>query len=248
LIIDVAGKLRPNDVEAEDLGAAFHDIWRRDWAPNPEKPMIIMNFINTFVGNPADIAPDEQHLTIGSISLYPYSRGSIHITDSAGSYDFDAGFLSHVADVKKQVWGYKRARAIARKLPFFKGEVAATHPQYPNGSAAAAIVSSSAEHVGEEMISYSAEDDAAIEAWIRRSVGTTWHSLGTCAMKPREEGGVVDFRLNVYGTQALKVADLSIAPDNIGGNVGNTAFAIGEKAALLVAEDLGINLTIDKEA
>lgn len=30
-------------------------------------------------------------------------------------------------------------------------------------------------------------------------VETTWHSLGTCAMKPREEGGVVDARLNVYG-------------------------------------------------
>jgi GMC oxidoreductase len=32
--------------------------------------------------------------------------------------------------------------------------------------------------------------------------------LGTCAMKPREEGGVVDARLNVYGTQNLKVAGM----------------------------------------
>lgn len=31
-------------------------------------------------------------------------------------------------------------------------------------------------------------------------------------MKPREEGGVVDKRLNVYGTQNLKCADLSICP------------------------------------
>jgi GMC oxidoreductase len=30
--------------------------------------------------------------------------------------------------------------------------------------------------------------------------------LGTCAMKPRQQGGVVDPRLNVYGTQNLKVA------------------------------------------
>jgi hypothetical protein len=29
---------------------------------------------------------------------------------------------------------------------------------------------------------------------------------GTCAMKSREEGGVVDKFLNVYGTQNLKVA------------------------------------------
>jgi hypothetical protein len=32
--------------------------------------------------------------------------------------------------------------------------------------------------------------------------------LGTCAMKPREQGGVVDHRLNVYGTQNLKVAGM----------------------------------------
>ena len=29
---------------------------------------------------------------------------------------------------------------------------------------------------------------------------------GTCAMKPREQGGVVNARLNVYGVQNLKVA------------------------------------------
>ena len=34
--------------------------------------------------------------------------------------------------------------------------------------------------------------------------------LGTCAMKPREETGVVDARLNVYGVQNLKVVDVSV--------------------------------------
>jgi alcohol oxidase len=48
------------------------------------------------------------------------------------------------------------------------------------------------------------------------TVETTWHSLGTCAMKPRAEGGVLDPRLNVFGTQNLKVVDLSLCPDNLG--------------------------------
>lgn len=76
-------------------------------------------------------------------------------------------------------------------------------------------------------------------------------------MKPREQGGVVDARLNVYGTQNLKVAgvfpisplcnmklkqllDCSIPPANVGANTYNTALAIGEKAAVIIVEDLSI--------
>jgi alcohol oxidase len=64
--------------------------------------------------------------------------------------------------------------------------------------------------------------------------------LGTCAMKPRERGGVVDSRLNVYGVQRLKVADLSICPANVAANTYSTALVIGEKAAVIIAEELGI--------
>ena len=80
-------------------------------------------------------------------------------------------------------------------------------------------------------------------------------------MKAREQGGVVDERLNVYGVQNLKIAgkfifflkkslspkllfffsDCSIAPGNVGANTYNTAIAIGEKAAVIIAEDLGIS-------
>ena len=79
-------------------------------------------------------------------------------------------------------------------------------------------------------------------------------------MKPREQGGVVDERLNVYGVRNLKIAgiylttffllnviriwtffsDCSIAPGNVGANTYNTAIAIGEKAAVIIADDLGI--------
>jgi hypothetical protein len=35
-------------------------------------------------------------------------------------------------------------------------------------------------------------------------------------MKPESDQGVVDARLNVYGVMGLKVADMSIAPKNVG--------------------------------
>ncbi|ETW76777.1 GMC oxidoreductase 3 [Heterobasidion irregulare TC 32-1] len=98
-----------------------------------------------------------------------------------------------------------------------------------------------------EDIQYSKEDDEAIDNWIADHVETTWHSLGTCgnpvaAMKPRQEGGVVDGRLNVHGTKNLKVADLSICPDNLGTNTYSSALLVGEKAASLLTEDLGLKI------
>lgn len=69
-----------------------------------------------------------------------------------------------------------------------------------------------------------------------------WHSLGTSSMQPLSKGGVVDAKLNVYGTKGLKVADLSIAPHNVGANTYNTALSIGEKAAVLIAKELDLKL------
>jgi alcohol oxidase len=59
-------------------------------------------------------------------------------------------------------------------------------------------------------------------------------------MKPRGRGGVLDPHLNVYGVQGLKVADLSICPSNVGANTYSTALVIGEKAAVIIAEELEI--------
>jgi len=95
-----------------------------------------------------------------------------------------------------------------------------------------------------EELQYSTADVEAIEEWVKRHVETTWHSLGTCSMAPKEgndivKHGVLDPRLNVHGVKGLKVADLSICPDNVGCNTYSTALLIGEKAAMLIAEDLG---------
>jgi len=38
----------------------------------------------------------------------------------------------------------------------------------------------------------------------------------------------------------FSITDCSIAPGNVGANTYNTAISIGEKAAVIIAEDLGI--------
>lgn len=59
-------------------------------------------------------------------------------------------------------------------------------------------------------------------------------------MAPRENKGVVDGNLSVHGLEGLKLADLSIPPENVGANTGNTAFVVGEKAADIFIKELGI--------
>lgn len=91
---------------------------------------------------------------------------------------------------------------------------------------------------------YNKDDLLAVEEWVKRHVESTWHSLGTCSIGPRGgnsivKHGVLDERLNVHGVRNLKVADLSVCPDNVGCNTYSTALLIGEKCAVLTAEDLG---------
>ena len=79
------------------------------------------------------------------------------------------------------------------------------------------------------------------------------NSRGTCAMKSRHEGGVVDKDLNVYGTSSLKIAgssvngimlilDMSITPTIGAAKTASTALVIGEKAVAIIARELGIKM------
>lgn len=186
----------------------------------------------------------------------------MHITGSSvdDPLDFDVGFFSDAGDIdlKKQMWAYKKHREILRRANYFRGELASGHPNFPANSKAA-LVETEVALSDVRDLEYSKEDDEAIEQFLRENVNTTWHSLGTCKMAPREEGGVVDAELNVYGVKGLvrifgcrlhvrlwltllqKVADLSIPPKNVGANTNNTALVIGEKAANIILSELGLN-------
>lgn len=76
------------------------------------------------------------------------------------------------------------------------------------------------------------DDDAALEAFIRDTVATTYHPVGTCKMGPSADStAVVDPQLRVHGIDGLRVADASIMPDLIGGNTSAPSMMIGERAA-----------------
>ncbi|KAI7363642.1 alcohol oxidase, partial [Hortaea werneckii] len=241
--VDVCSKFRPNEKEVRAMGPAFEAVWKQDFKDKPSKPLIMAAPMNCHLGDPS-LVPAEQFFVWATYSAYPYSRGNIHITgpDWEDIPHFETGFFTDELDILVHIWGYKKIREIMRRTNFYRGELELTHPQFPVGSKASLECHEKCP-ASEEVqdLAYDAEDDKAIEQYLRKNIGTTWHSLGTCKMAPREEGGVVDAKLNVYGVQNLKVIDLSIPPGNVGANTANTAYVIGEKGADIIMRELGLD-------
>jgi hypothetical protein len=46
--IDVAGKIRPTNSEAAELGPEFQAAWDRDYKDAPERPLMLMGVVSRF--------------------------------------------------------------------------------------------------------------------------------------------------------------------------------------------------------
>ncbi|CAG8955709.1 hypothetical protein HYFRA_00010975 [Hymenoscyphus fraxineus] len=162
-------------------------------------------------------------LTIACELSYPLSRGSVHISTSS-AFDrptIDPAYYSNPLDLEIQ----------ARHVRFFE-TIVKTDP-LASLLKTGGIRSPGFANIGDDL-------DAAKE-YIRRTSISGWHPVGTCAMKPKEAGGVVNPRLLVYGTRNLRVVDASIMPFICRGNTQSTVYAIAEKAADIIKEDFKIS-------
>ncbi|KIW99033.1 uncharacterized protein Z519_00696 [Cladophialophora bantiana CBS 173.52] len=251
--LEIFGRWRPSTSEVEKIGnPTLTKIWKEEFLPYPSRPLMLTGSFAGYLGPPTDV-PLGQYFTIGNYIPYPRSRGYVHITrkDVDAPLEISTGFFEGAGDVDLDVhvWAYKRTREIARRLNSYRGEATIGHPTFAASSKAALVAldtsaaAEAAKHGKQlEDLEYSAEDDEAIKACIRERVATAWHYLGSAQMRPREEGGVVDKDLNVYGVSKLKIADLSIVPSNVAANTYNTALAVGEKAADIIARELGVTI------
>ena len=59
--------------------------------------------------------------------------------------------------------------------------------------------------------------DADIAKWLKETIETVYHPVGTCKMG-NDEMAVVDDQLKVHGIQNLRVVDASIMPTIVRGN------------------------------
>ena len=146
---------------------------------------------------------------------HPFSRGSTHInsSDVMDKPVFDPHYLSTPYDRYAIGAAAQHLRKIASTPPLRYAWI----DEYEPGLN---VVSS--------------EDDW--QTYARLNFSTIWHPLGTCAMLPKTQGGVVDAELKVYGVDRLRVVDASVIPILVSGHIQTSVYGIAERAAAIVAE------------
>lgn len=146
---------------------------------------------------------------------HPFSRGTIHATspDPTTQATMDPHYFENDFDLEILVQQFKFMRKIAETDPWKSTIVREVNP-------------------GLECTT-----DEQIRDFIRRTCGSTWHTVGSCSMLPREKLGVVNPELKVYGTNNLRVVDISIIPLHIAAHTQSFAYMIGEKAADIIREN-----------
>jgi choline dehydrogenase-like flavoprotein len=81
------------------------------------------------------------------------------------------------------------------------------------------------------------DSDAAIDAWLMRTVSDYVHAVGTCRMgRVGEPAAVVDTDCQVIGYPGLRVCDASVMPDLPRANTHLTTVAIAERLSLKLAD------------
>ena len=89
-----------------------------------------------------------------------------------------------------------------------------------------------------------ANDRASIDQFIRDTALTAYHPAATCRMG-NDARAVVDPQCRVQGIDGLRVADASIMPSIVSGNLNVPTMMIGEKASDMI---LGRTLAADAGA
>ncbi|KAJ7635367.1 GMC oxidoreductase [Roridomyces roridus] len=156
--------------------------------------------------------PGKTYVTMLSVLNHPFSRGTIHAksTDPFDNPEIDPHYFENDFDLENLVQHFKFTRKLAQTEPFKSGVVVETCP------------------------GPGCTSDEAIRDYIKNTHTTTWHTVGSCSMLPKEKQGVVDPELKVYGTTNLRIVDISIIPLHIAAHTHATAYVIAEKAADII--------------
>ena len=160
----------------------------------------------------------KSYATLLGVIMHPFARGSVHINSANASSPpvVDPRYLGNAFDLAATIQAARFLRKMGNTSPFKDLWV----KEYDPG--------------------LETQTDAQWEAYVRENVSTFYHPLGTCAMLPREDGGVVDPELRVYGVRGVRVVDASVIPALISGNIQTAVYGVAERGARIIAKEYGM--------
>ncbi|KAK0617742.1 GMC oxidoreductase [Immersiella caudata] len=195
------------------------DQKRLSFLSNPAVPQLEVIFSDGYTGVKGYPLPDtplygKNFFTLIAAVMHPLSRGSVHITSSNISTHptLNPNYLSNEYDVQAAMTAIKYVRRIANTPPMSDLWVTEYEP-------------------GLVAVPDAANNDALWRDFVTNTTLSIFHPVGTCAMLPRSQGGVVDAKLTVYGTTNLRVVDASVMPVLISGHIQTAVYGIAERAA-----------------
>ncbi|EMC95529.1 hypothetical protein BAUCODRAFT_24578 [Baudoinia panamericana UAMH 10762] len=168
------------------------------------------------IRNPVIGAPEGNYVTLRSMLSHPLSTGYSHITsaDPRAKPEIRFNYYSHPVDL----------------------EVHARHMQILTRIAQAEPLASYIKPGGKQApVEYPADSVESAKELCRAYSSTNYHPCSTCAL-----GEVVDGRLSVNGVKNLRIVDASVIPLIPRGNIITTVYAIAERAADIISEDLHV--------
>ena len=160
---------------------------------------------------PAALQAPETGFALVAAVMAPDSKGSVRLAsaDPAAAPLIDQGFLTEARDLDRLEAGVAIARRAAAGDAFDAFRKAEVWP-------------------GPDV-----DTSAGLRGYIRRSVESYYHPVGTCRLGS-DTDAVVDLQLRVRGVACLRVADASVMPTIPNANPNATVLAVAERAAAVI--------------
>jgi choline dehydrogenase len=160
-------------------------------------------------GNPAQPL-DGGKIVFGAVLCTPLSRGYVRVR-SANPADppvVQPNYLACEVEMLAHLEGIKLTRDLAHTRSFH-------------------------DFVDQELAPGASKTELELRDYVRSNATTIWHPGGTCKMG-YDNTAVVDPQLRVHGVDGMRVADASVMPGTVAGNINAACIMIGEKAADLI--------------
>jgi choline dehydrogenase len=177
-----------------------------------------------YANTAADAVPAADGIKLHVTLLRPHSVGSMSLrsSDPADPPLVDPNYLGDARDLRQLIEGLRIAREIASAAPLRQ---ALKHELLPGAAV---------------------QDDAALADYIRATVRTDWHPVGTCRMGRSDDPmSVVGDTLQVLGAQGVRVIDASVMPNIVSANTNAPTMALADRGmSLLLSRPGGTTPTI----